>query len=55
MAMLNRFISEYKGIGPSAHEIVSATLLIRYADLFRFSEDLVDLELAARIGHWMHF
>ena len=46
---LGRFVTEYQGISPSAHEIASAVLLVRYAGGFGFCNCTIDLELAARM------
>nr|WP_304358558.1 HD domain-containing protein [Clostridium paraputrificum] len=48
---IERFIKEFKGIKPAAHEIISATILVQKANDFlgHNCNRLVDLELAARM------
>ena len=45
-----RFVSEYKEVKPNSHEIISASILVKYASNFLKDRiDEVDLELSARM------
>lgn len=45
----NSFKKDFKGCSPSSHEIMSATILVKKADIFLECVDSINLELAARM------